>query len=390
MINPPVISVVVPIYNAMPYLSEALDSLLKQSYPALEIICVNDGSTDNSLEIVKKYSSSDSRIKIIDGMNGGYGCAMNKGLRAASGQYFAILEPDDYIPENTYKTLISLAEKYNLDFIKGRTVSFAENENNGRVFTPAPRYPILHKVICPRKNAASFIGPSMDTWNGIYNLNFLRSHRVQYHESPGASYQDVGFFMQTFSYAERALFIDTPTYYYRTDNTGASSSPANRAKKSHMLREEYEFIRKILSTNVEIWKEIESLYLARRVGGHRWIYDAIPLSLRYEYLSDLRKDFLTMENYDRRNLPWIDKVHFENLLVSVDYFLNSELILSCVWNIEHFMVLANEYRKNKLKVIIYTLLSAISFGKARRKFQAKKKKYRNVTRMTRSIIKRHS
>lgn len=198
MINPPVISVVVPIYNAMPYLSEALDSLLKQSYPALEIICVNDGSTDNSLEIVKKYSSSDSRIKIIDGINGGYGCAMNKGLRAASGQYFAILEPDDYIPENTYKTLISLAEKYNLDFIKGRTVSFAENENNGRVFTPAPRYPILHKVICPRKNAASFIEPAMDTWNGIYNLNFLRSHRVQYHESPGASYQDVGFFYADF------------------------------------------------------------------------------------------------------------------------------------------------------------------------------------------------
>lgn len=196
--------------------------------------------------------------------------------------------------------------------------------------------------------------------------------------------------MQTFSYAERARFIDTPTYYYRTDNTGASSSPANRAKKSHMLREEYEFTRKILSTNIEIWKEIESLYLARRVGGHRWIYDAIPLSLRYEYLSDLRKDFLTMENYDRRNLPWIDKVHFENLLVSVDYFLNNELILSCVWNIEHFMVLAKEYRKNKLKVIMYTLLSAISFGKARRKFQAKKKKYGNVIRMTRSIIKRHS
>ena len=85
------VSVIVPIYNVEHYLEECLNSIVGQSLKELEIICVDDGSTDASLEIVRKYEKKDSRIKVLTGPNGGYGKAMNKGLETAKGKYIGIV-----------------------------------------------------------------------------------------------------------------------------------------------------------------------------------------------------------------------------------------------------------------------------------------------------------
>ena len=93
----PLISIIIPVYNVEQYLDECMKSLINQTLKDIEIICINDGSTDNSLEILKGYAEKDDRIKIIDKENGGYGIAMNMGLKAATGEYIGILEPDDYV-----------------------------------------------------------------------------------------------------------------------------------------------------------------------------------------------------------------------------------------------------------------------------------------------------
>ena len=108
----PEISVVLPIYNAAAYLRPALDSLLAQSLSDWEAICVNDGSTDNSLEILREYAAMDRRFRILDGPNGGYGKAMNRGMDAAAGKYIAILEPDDELPRHAYRHLYASGETY--------------------------------------------------------------------------------------------------------------------------------------------------------------------------------------------------------------------------------------------------------------------------------------
>ena len=90
------VSIVMPIFNSSEYLHQSLGELVKQTLNDIEIICVNDGSTDNSLDIIQQYAYHDPRIKIIDKKNSGYGNTMNIGISIAQGDYIGILEPDDF------------------------------------------------------------------------------------------------------------------------------------------------------------------------------------------------------------------------------------------------------------------------------------------------------
>ena len=93
----PKVSVIIPVYNVEKYLRQCLDSVINQTLKDIEIICVDDGSTDNCPNILDEYAAKDARIKIIHKKNEGYGKAMNVGISHASGEYIGIVEPDDYI-----------------------------------------------------------------------------------------------------------------------------------------------------------------------------------------------------------------------------------------------------------------------------------------------------
>ena len=114
----PKVSIIVPTYNVEPYLRECLDSICRQTLKDIEIICVNDGSTDGSLAIINEYATRDSRIVVLDGPNGGYGKGMNRGLDRATGEYIGIVEPDDFIALTMYEDLYAIASEHDLDFVK--------------------------------------------------------------------------------------------------------------------------------------------------------------------------------------------------------------------------------------------------------------------------------
>ena len=106
----PVVSVVIPVYNVEPYLSECLDSVCKQTLKNIEIICINDGSTDRSLTVLQKYSERDKRIHIINQNNQGLSYSRNVGIRQAKGRYVYFLDSDDYITHNALETLVHTME----------------------------------------------------------------------------------------------------------------------------------------------------------------------------------------------------------------------------------------------------------------------------------------
>ena len=105
------LTVIVPTYNAEPYLSQALGSLLNEKKIELEILAINDGSTDNSLAIMQDFAARDSRVRVIDKANQGYGATCNLGIREAKGDWIAILEPDDWIEHGMYSDMLSFAER---------------------------------------------------------------------------------------------------------------------------------------------------------------------------------------------------------------------------------------------------------------------------------------
>lgn len=129
----PKVSIIVPIYNSETYLEECLDSIINQTLKEIEIICVNDGSTDNSLDILNRYASNDDRITIINKQNTGYGNSMNVGIDHAKGEYIGIVESDDYIKPHMYETLYNKAIEHDLDLIRADFEQFM-GEGSNRVF----------------------------------------------------------------------------------------------------------------------------------------------------------------------------------------------------------------------------------------------------------------
>lgn len=120
------ISVIIPVYNTEEYLPRCLDSIINNDYKELEIICVNDGSTDNSLSVLRKYEQNDNRIKVIDVPNGGVSNARNIGLKNASGSFIAFIDSDDWVHRQYFDILITFQKKTNADIV---SADFSETDS---------------------------------------------------------------------------------------------------------------------------------------------------------------------------------------------------------------------------------------------------------------------
>lgn len=112
------VSVLVPVYNVKPYLRQCLDSLKAQTLGSIEFVCIDDGSTDGSGEILDAYAAGDARFRVIHKANSGYGASMNVGLRAAQGKYIGIVESDDFADAGMFEALHEAAEAQQSDIVK--------------------------------------------------------------------------------------------------------------------------------------------------------------------------------------------------------------------------------------------------------------------------------
>lgn len=113
----PLVSVIIPVFNAEKYIKRALSSLVSQTYENIEIICVNDGSTDHSANILERMAESDNRVKVITQVNSGPAKARNTGLDIARGKYISFVDSDDFVDKEMYATLVNIAETQSADII---------------------------------------------------------------------------------------------------------------------------------------------------------------------------------------------------------------------------------------------------------------------------------
>lgn len=213
------VSVIVPIYNVEKYLDQALDSLEAQTYPNLEIICINDGSTDSSLEIMRRHAEKDSRYVIIDRANAGYGSGCNCGISHATGEWIAILEPDDWLEPGMFADMLAFGSAFDEvpDIIKTPYV---------RIWLPdtpeEKRYECSYKGrVKPAKQpftideAPHLVRHHPSIWSAIYRKSFLDEFGIRFHEIPGAGWADNPFLMDTLLRARRIVYLDKAYYCYR-------------------------------------------------------------------------------------------------------------------------------------------------------------------------------
>lgn len=285
------VSIIIPTYNVESYLKECMDSVTRQTLKDIEIICINDGSTDNSLDILKSYARNDNRIVIVDKKNEGYGVGMNIGLDRATGEYIGIVEPDDFVPLNMYEDLYNKAKEENLDFVKADFYRFKRNAKNGdmelKYFHLSKNPDDYNKVFDP-SHKPDAIRYEMNTWSGIYRRAFLEEHHIRHNTTPGASFQDNGFFFQTFVFAKKAMIVDTPYYMNRRDNP--NSSVHNRGKV-YAMNIEYDYIREILLEHPDIWERFKYIYWLKRYNNGNFTLNRIGDEYKREYVYRMSQEF---------------------------------------------------------------------------------------------------
>lgn len=218
------ISVLVPICNTEKYLRQCLDSIKNQTYENLEIICINDGSTDGSRAIIQDYLDMDNRFRVIDKVNTGYGHSMNLGIEQAAGDYVAIVESDDFIEPDMYERLIEKALECDAQIVKSNFNLYTDRGTKFRENLVGLPYDICFSS----EQYIKVFGVHPSVWSSLYKRDFLNSYNIRFLETPGASYQDIDFAFKVWTNAKRIVLLKEGLLNYRVDN--AASSIKNPSK----------------------------------------------------------------------------------------------------------------------------------------------------------------
>ncbi|MEK3881802.1 glycosyltransferase [Paenibacillus sp. PL2-23] len=228
----PAISIVVPIFNMEAYLPRCLDSLLHQTFRDIEIIAVNDGSTDGSLKVLESYSERDSRLKIIDSDNQGVSGARNLGLSYCTGQYIGFVDPDDWVSSTMYEQMLDAALDQDIDIVMcAYTREFGTHTKPKHYSLPDKS--IYHGEEVQWQLTRRLIGPlgvevaspeQLDAWGTVWSKLYKRSLI----RKAGCSFidlkeigsnEDTLFNIEAFSHAESFIFLNRPLYHYWRANT---------------------------------------------------------------------------------------------------------------------------------------------------------------------------
>lgn len=223
------VSIIMPSLNVASYIEQCISSAINQTLKDIEIICVDAGSTDGTLDILKHFADKDSRIKIIHSEEKSYGRQINIGIDNARGEYIAILETDDWIEPGMCQALYRNAVKYELDYSGADFDKVYTLRNGGyyyereRLFCDKEMYgKVLNRQDINKLRASDYV-----LWKSIYKRAFINEYNIRLHESPKAAFQDMGFLQQVKTYADRAMYIDESFYRYRQGRPEASSCNIN-------------------------------------------------------------------------------------------------------------------------------------------------------------------
>nr|QIM10666.1 hypothetical protein PlAlph_5580 [uncultured Alphaproteobacteria bacterium] len=214
----PKISVIVPVYNVESYLREALDSLVGQSLKDIEIICVNDGSTDNSLQILHEYAAKDDRLKIIDKPNAGVSAARNDGMAAATGEYITFADGDDWLKSTAYEEIYKQLGDNRPDMVIFGYYESVEGDVSEAAWNNILRKDWGNSGI-PLDVQILRLGNTV--WNHFYRLDFIRKHGLEF--PVGVAIAEDGLFnIQCFLKKPVIQTLSGAYYFYRRFREGST------------------------------------------------------------------------------------------------------------------------------------------------------------------------
>ena len=322
----PCVSVIMPIYNASRYLDTSLGRLVNQTMKDIEIVCVNDGSKDDSLEIIHRYASADPRIKVIDKPNGGYGHAMNAGLKEATGEYIGILEPDDFVEETMFASLYEIAKQNDCDVVKSNYFEYREKTDENQFLEVLWECEYNRVTNSWENEKIVYMRPCI--WSAIYRRELLEENHIEFNETPGASYQDTSFAFKVWVCAKRAWFVKDAFLHYRIDNENSS---VNSTGKIFSICDEFQSIQSFLNVN-KVWREKYLRILQTlKFDAYKWNLDRITPEYKNQFRDQMALEFIKAD-YD----GFLDKTYFDE------------------WRWEELQRIISDYRESERLIHVYS------------------------------------
>lgn len=322
--NIPKVSVLMPSYNVAKFYQECIESVINQKLKDIEILCIDAGSTDGTLELIREYESYDDRIRLVKADVKSYGYQMNLGIQMARGEYIAIVETDDYIHSHMLFDLSRIADSTHADFVKGWWSNVYESNDGRRIEKGNIAVPYRIRVNVPFSPLADVSIHLWDTniWCGIYRLDFLKKNNISFSETAGAAYQDIGFKHRVLVYAQKIVYVDKLYYFYRCIRDGASTW--NDRCLSNLCNE---FKNLIDDSTINTY--IKSYIYARVVSSFLTEYNKVFQLCNYD------TDLLSENDY----VKWFKKIARDQ----IDNNSGSRLWISSEMLSEVHLFLENEY-----------------------------------------------
>lgn len=290
------VSILVPICNVEKYLRQCLESLVNQTLKDIEIICINDGSSDNSLAIIKDFAKKDNRIVIIDKPNSGYGDSMNRGLAIAKGEYIGIVESDDFADIDMFEQLYRLAQRGNVDIVRSNFYFYWADRGDVDIFHAEIRnYEKIVDLI--QEKELMLVSPAI--WTAIYRREFLLENGIKFLTTPGASYQDLSFSIKALFMARSLIYTDDCYIHYRQDNPSSSVKQCALAKVL-FIHDEFNDADQYMKRFPKKYAEIETVYNTKKLNTFIW--NLCRVDNKKAYIQVFQKDsreILQNENYKK-------------------------------------------------------------------------------------------
>ena len=231
LLSNPLVSIVIPVYNVENYLRQCMDSVIHQTYNNLEIICVNDGSPDNSIDILREYEQKDYRVKVLDIKNKGLSGARNVGTSHCTGEYLLYLDSDDWIDTVAVENALRAAQEYNADLVLWNykkefdgysqpVIVFNENsiyENDAFVrlyqrLVGLTGEQLRHPEQCDSISTA---------WGKLYRMSIIKDHNIQFVDTKLIGTEDLLFNAEVFKYCNSAVALPNQFNHYRKSNASS-------------------------------------------------------------------------------------------------------------------------------------------------------------------------
>ncbi len=301
----PRVSVLVPICNVEKYLYQCLESLVNQTLKDIEIICINDGSTDSSLSIINDFAKNDKRIVIVDKPNSGYGDSMNCGLRIAKGEYIGIVESDDFVDRDMFEQLYELTSNGSIDIVRSNYYKYWHDKGDAESFhAESSNY---EKIIdFTQEKELLMIPPAI--WSAIYRKGFLVDNKINFLPTPGASYQDTSFFIKTLFMAKKVIYTESRYLHYRQDNAFSSVKQCALAK-ALFVHTEFDEADQYLKRFPERYALVENIYNTKKLKTFLWNLCRVDDKKGYlKIMLEASRDILNTNNYDKRYFTELEHI----------------------------------------------------------------------------------